>query len=172
MADRAYRYCPLCSTHLEARTHMDQLRPTCPACGFIYFRDPKVAVIAFVTCAEGLLLIRRGINPAKGKWALPGGYVDAHELPVPALHRELQEEVGLAIAVHDLLDIFPMQGPSQSNQGFVMVFGAQPVDAAQRLVVGDDAVEAAWFARTEIPDDLAFASTRVMIERWRVGPSE
>jgi len=53
------------------------MRSVCPSCGFVHFTDPKVAVIALVTHADKILLARRAVDPAKGKWALPGGYMDA-----------------------------------------------------------------------------------------------
>lgn len=168
MASREYRYCPLCGAGLAPRQHMGQIRPSCRNCDYIHFHDPKVAVIAFVTIErERLLLVRRGINPAKGQWALPGGYVDAHELPEQALHRELQEEVALRIEVRSLLAVFPMPGPDGISQGFVMAYDVAPAIPLQPVVVGDDAIEAAWFTRESVPEELAFESTRTIIDRWR-----
>ena len=111
MDKRDYSYCPHCATPLERLARFNQLRPACPACGFVHFLDPKVAVIGFVTHAGRLLLIRRAVRPAKGKWALPGGYMDAGEMPEDALRRELCEEVGLDIQIERLLNIYPMAGP-------------------------------------------------------------
>lgn len=53
-------YCPYCATRLERRERFQRVRPTCPACGFIQFLDPKVAVIGMVTWHDHVLLIRRG----------------------------------------------------------------------------------------------------------------
>ena len=105
MNQRIYRFCPLCGTPLETRWMFQRERPTCPACGFVHFRDPKVAVIGLVTWRNRVLLIRRGVDPMKGMWSLPGGYMDAGEMPANALVRELVEEVGLHVTVDRLVDM-------------------------------------------------------------------
>ena len=52
-----------------------QLRPICPACEFVVYRDPKVAAGVIVTLNGEVVLLRRGIEPSLGKWVFPGGYV-------------------------------------------------------------------------------------------------
>jgi ADP-ribose pyrophosphatase YjhB (NUDIX family) len=170
MSKYTYQFCPVCGTHLEERLLYQQVRPACPACGFIHFRDPKVAVIGLVTWDECILLIRRDVEPMKGKWALPGGYMDAGEMPMDALARELLEEVGLEVEISRLLEIFPMAGPGVVNSGIVLAYGAVMVgDEAPPLYCDDDVCEAAWFRVDEIPADLAFESTLKLLDQWRRG---
>jgi ADP-ribose pyrophosphatase YjhB (NUDIX family) len=153
---------------LEERHAFQQLRPVCPACGFIHFRDPKVAVIGLVTWERCVLLIRRDVDPMKGKWALPGGYMDAGEMPADALARELREEVGLEVEISGLLDIFAMAGPGVFNSGIVLAFGAVArTDAPPLLTCDDDVCEAAWFTVDDLPEDLAFESTQTLLAEWR-----
>ena len=168
MSKRIYRYCPLCGTKLEERLAFNQMRAVCPACGFVHFQDPKVAVIGMVTWQDHVLLIRRGVEPMKGSWALPGGYMDAGEMPDVALARELREEVGLDLAVGALLDIFPMVGRGVVSNGIVLAYRTSLACAEPpRLVCDDDACEAGWFQRDEVPADLAFESTYTLLARWR-----
>ncbi|MEZ4634204.1 MAG: NUDIX domain-containing protein [Caldilineaceae bacterium] len=105
---KKFLFCPYCATPLVEAFRFDQIRPCCPSCGFVQFPDPKVAVIALVIHQDRILLVQRGVDPAKGRWALPGGYMDAGEMPASALQREISEEVGLAIDMRDLLKIYPM----------------------------------------------------------------
>jgi mutator protein MutT len=169
MSKRTYHFCPLCGTRLEERLAFQQIRSVCPACGFVHFHDPKVAVIGLVTWDNHVLLIRRGVDPMKGKWALPGGYMDAGEMPADALKRELREEVGLEVEVSGLLEIFPMAGPGVFNSGIVLAFRViTRRDVLPPLYCDDDACEAAWFVASEIPEDLAFESTQTLIAQWRV----
>jgi ADP-ribose pyrophosphatase YjhB (NUDIX family) len=143
-------------------------RPTCPACGFVHFRDPKVAVIGLVTWRNRVLLIRRGVEPMKGLWSLPGGYMDAGEMPGDALVRELQEEVGLVVEVHRLVEIFPMAGAGVTNQGIVLAFEVHAdADEQPLLVSDDDAIDAGWFTADELPEELAFESTRTLLAAWQ-----
>jgi ADP-ribose pyrophosphatase YjhB (NUDIX family) len=161
-----YRYCPYCAADLVEVFRFDQVRPVCPACGFVQFQDPKVAVIALVIHEARVLLVRRGVEPAKGRWALPGGYMDADEMPAVALQREIAEEVGLTIQVDELITIYPMTNGEGQSIGIVLAYAASPRGASTITHVGDDVAEAGWFGPTEIPDALAFESTTTLIGAW------
>jgi ADP-ribose pyrophosphatase YjhB (NUDIX family) len=167
MVETTYRYCPRCATPLEVREIYHQPRPVCPACDFVYFPDPKVAVIGLVTHADQVLLIQRAINPEKGKWALPGGYMDAGEMPEAALARELLEEVHLAIRVTELLTIFPMISSRAESQGIVLAYAATVANGNTTLICDDDACAAGWFGPHELPTDLAFDSTHQLLGAWQ-----
>ena len=91
--NRRFRYCPYCAGEIAEETRFNAVRPVCKTCGFVQFHDPKVAVIALILHEGRVLLVQRAVDPAKGKWSLPGGYMDAGEMPLEALQRELNEEV-------------------------------------------------------------------------------
>ncbi len=169
MESADYRYCPHCGTALEQKQRFGKPRPCCSGCGFVHFLDPKVAVIGFVVHAAQLLLIRRAVSPAKGKWALPGGYMDAGEMPEAALKRELQEEVGLEIEIGRLIDIFPMVGREVKSPGIVLAYQATPAAGAAtgELQSNDDVSAAGWFAPDALPADIAFESTRQLLATWQ-----
>ncbi|HMN28763.1 MAG TPA: NUDIX hydrolase [Caldilineaceae bacterium] len=170
MSQTQYKYCPLCATPLTMRIVYGHVRPACPACTFVQYPDPKVAVIAMVTTEERVLLIQRAIDPARGLWTLPGGYMDAGEMPEAALQRELMEEVSLPVRVGQLLEIFPMVVGARRSQGIVLAYHAQPAEAGlTALTCQDDACAAGWFLPEEIPSDLAFASTTELLGRWQRG---
>ncbi len=165
-----YIYCPYCATKLEPRERYSQLRPVCPQCGFVHFLDPKVAVIGLVTHDRNhdreVLLIQRGIDPGKGLWALPGGYMDAGEMPEAALQRELLEEVGLQVEIQTLLTIFPMVTSQLPSNGIVLAYHAHPT-AALTLTCDDDACAAGWFTPDRLPAALAFESTHTLLAQWQ-----
>lgn len=164
-----FRFCPYCGARLCRLEAHGQIRPVCTQCGFVQFHDPKVAVIGLIAAPGRLLLIQRGVEPEQGKWALPGGYMDAGEDPKAALARELAEEVGLLVRVDDLLDIFPLRPTPRSAGGIVLAYRVQVTGEPQpTLVVRDDAEDARWFRPDEIPDDLAFESTNRLVHEWRV----
>jgi 8-oxo-dGTP diphosphatase len=96
--------------------------------------------------------------------------MDAGELPREALARELMEEVGLEVEVGILLDIFPMVTASGANGGIVIAYRVAP--SGQKLpqpLRNDDAEAARWFTAGEIPNDIAFESTRELLRKWRDG---
>lgn len=101
-----------------------------------------------------LLLVRRGVEPAAGKWALPAGFVGADEDPRDAARREALEETGLEVTVGKVIDVFP--GEPGSGVTFFVSFEAEVVGGT--LSAGDDATDVGYFARDALPE-VAFAST-------------
>jgi ADP-ribose pyrophosphatase YjhB (NUDIX family) len=159
-------YCPRCGHPLTERMAFDKkVRPTCDNCNFVYFRDPKVAVAVFVTQGNKVLLVKRGMEPGRGKWALPAGFVDYGEDPREAAVREMEEETGLRVELTELMDVLPGDTPGQGAT-IVIVYAARALDGA--LNAADDVDEVAFFGAGELPE-LAFDSTRLVIERWLKG---
>ena len=76
------RFCPKCATELEWQSSGDRARPTCPACGFIFYFNPVVGAGALVETDGRVVLVRRGVEPKSGFWSLPAGYVEADVLEV------------------------------------------------------------------------------------------
>lgn len=151
-----YRFCPLCGGSL-ARARLKPPEPPrlrCSACGFVFYLDPKVVACAIVERRGRIALLKRAIAPKKGKWVVPGGYVDRGEEVPQAAVRETLEECGLRIRIERLLGVY-------SYPGIIpVVIVYQAAGASGRLVAGDETAEAAWFARDEIPwHALAFPST-------------
>lgn len=158
-----YRFCPRCGQPLHIQFSFGLNRPVCAACGFVHFRDPKVAAAALVAQNGHILLVRRAVDPRQGYWALPAGFVDSDELPDHAAAREALEETGLHIAVEGLLDIRRIANPDKP--GFLMIYRGHVVGGA--LQPGDDVTDARWFAPDELSwDELAFESTRDMVRLW------
>ncbi len=167
MSDGDYRFCPYCATALQVREIYQQRRPVCPQCEFVHFLDPKVAVVGLVIHHGRVLLIQRAINPEKGRWALPGGYMDAGEMPQAALQRELMEEVNLAVSVTELIELFPMITNRAKSPGIVLAYRAMVANPDEtELCCADDAADAGWFLPAEIPTDLAFESTQALLDKW------
>jgi 8-oxo-dGTP diphosphatase len=161
-----WRYCPHCTHRLEERQAFDRLRPVCPACGFVFFRAPKVGVSILVEQKGQVLLVRRAVEPGLGLWSLPSGFVDWDETPELAATREMLEETGLSVAdlefmqVHHYADDF--RGP-----GLNLTYRARVV--AGHLQPGDDASMARFFGPANLPpaDAIAFAGHRLVLEMWR-----
>ncbi len=153
------QFCPQCATRVQQRLFEGKLRPTCPACGYIAFADPKVAATVLLERAGKLLFIRRAIDPGRGRWCFPGGYVDFGEDPLLAAERECREETGLEVVDLELLDV--------TFDGRVIVItylGHVAVEAEAQP--GDDADFAAWLGPQELPP-LAFRTMLRPIELWQ-----
>jgi len=127
----------------------------------VHHTDPKVAVGVAVFHDDRLLLVRRTMNPGRGRWSLPGGYLDLGEQPREAAAREALEEAGVVVTVGAVIDVFA--NPIEEGGAVFVLFEATWVSGSP--VPGDDADAAAFFGRDEVPP-LAFASTETVVRRW------
>jgi len=94
-----------------------------------------------------LLLIRRGHEPGKGQWSIPGGRVEAGESDAEALAREIREETGLVVAIGRLIG--SVRRPAGDGREFDIRDYAATVTGGV-LVPGDDADDAAWAGQAEL----------------------
>jgi 8-oxo-dGTP diphosphatase len=162
MIEGPIRFCPRCGTALGEQLHTGKLRPACPACGWIYFPDPKVAVAALIKKKDQVLLVRRRYDPQKGHWTMPSGFVDAGEDPVEAVKRECLEETGLTIEEVILLDVLYSQEYPHSAS-ILIVYHAN-IHSGE-LKPADDVTQAGYFPINDLPP-LAFLSTKKILEKY------
>jgi ADP-ribose pyrophosphatase YjhB (NUDIX family) len=160
-------YCPRCGHALEERNAFGRVRHFCPACDRIVFREHKVAAGVIVQRDGEVLLVRRRLNPRRGLWSLPVGFVDFDEAPADAAVRECQEETGLEVEIVDLLDV--IAGERHGDADITIVYrarwvGGEPVE--DHLRAADDVDRVAFFAPEDLPP-LAFRATREAIDKWR-----
>ena len=159
----AYRFCPRCSGALALRTLKagEPPRLVCAACGFVFYLDPKIAACTIAMVDGGIVLLKRGIEPALGKWVFPGGFVDRGESLAQAALRETEEEVNLKVSLTGILDAYSFPG----HDVVVVVYAAEVVGGA--LKAGDESLEVRAFPPEEIPwEGLAFDSTRAALRDY------
>lgn len=158
----ADRFCSRCAAPLVRRAVEGKPLPACPACGWVVYADPKVAAGTIIERGGRVLLLRRAIEPARGGWTFPGGYVDRGE-PVPeAAAREAYEEAGVRVAVGGLLGVYSRRGEAV----VLIVYRAQVTAGEPRP--GAEALEVRWVTPEEIPwAELAFPSTAAALTDWR-----
>lgn len=163
-APEEFLYCPKCATPLITRPFGDKPRRTCPHCGYIYFTDPKVGVGVLVVENGRLLLVRRSINPQKGKWSIPAGFMDSGEDPQITAVRETQEETNLDVSITGLEDVYfnPDAKPGQAGASIFIMYHAKLLGG--NLQAGDDADDADFFDLQHLPE-LAFNSTKIAIQK-------
>lgn len=108
-----------------------------------------------------VLLIERGIEPYKGKWAFPGGFVNMNESCEEGALRELKEETGLSTAYIEQFHTF--SDPQRDPRERIITVAYFALVRIQEVKGGDDAAQAAWFALDEVPQ-LAFDHDRILRE--------
>ncbi len=166
--DEHLRFCPRCAARCEPRDVGGRSRPTCPACGFVQFRNPATGVAVLVLEGERVLLGRRaGTSNRPGFWALPGGYVEFDEDFLSAARREVREETGLVIEVRSIVNV-SMSYLSRDLHALTVVLAAQPVGGSLRPDDGFDAVE--WLPQAGPFPELAFEADAHILERHPRAP--
>lgn len=120
-------------------------------------------VVAFTLIAEKLhvILIKRGIEPYKDKWALPGGYVHDGETVDECASREMSEESGLALPHKCLTEVSVYSQPGRDPRGWIVsvaFYALVPRGTVDEnaLEAGSDARDARWFPIDALPEGLAF----------------
>jgi 8-oxo-dGTP diphosphatase len=156
-------YCSRCGAPMVTKQKWDKLRRVCTDCGFIHFTDPKVGVGVAVVHKGKLLLIRRSMNPEKGKWSLPAGFLDNGEDPRKTAVRETHEETNLQVEIERLLDVYHNLSGKGGASIFIL-YQAKLVGGTPKA--GDDADAVGFFGLNELPE-IAFASTQDAIARLR-----
>lgn len=156
------RFCPLCGGALAREPVAPDYREhaVCTRCRFVFYLNPKVVAGTIPEQDGRVLLTRRSIDPGRGLWTFPGGFVDFGESVTDAAIRETYEETGLRVDLTGLLNVYTYPGAP-----VIIVYEAQVLDGTLRLCAENDRVE--WVALPEIPwDALAFPSTREALREW------
>jgi ADP-ribose pyrophosphatase YjhB (NUDIX family) len=159
------KYCPVCATGLVEQERFGALRLCCPnhECGFVYFLDPKVVTVVVVEHEGRILLGRRNIEPAKGRWTFLGGYVNRGEKVEEAALREVKEETNLTVTLTGLLGIYS----ETNNPHILLAYRAAPVNGlAEMQPQEEEVMELRLFAPGEMPP-LAFGFDQKILADWQ-----
>lgn len=165
--EEAFYFCPRCATK---NPQPGAIPFRCPECGLAQFFGPVAAVGALIVDhADRLLLVRRARDPGKGRWGLPGGFVDRGETVEEALQREVHEETRLELSEYRLLFTYPNRYVYRGVAAPVIdLFYLCRVDSPDLLRLAPEELESArWVHPTlEYLNKMAFASNRRAIEHW------
>jgi ADP-ribose pyrophosphatase YjhB (NUDIX family) len=158
------RFCPRCGRP-PTITYPRSL--TCSHCGYAAFYNPKPVAVAIPITAQGeILLMRRGFEPRRGHWSLPGGFVDLGETIEQAAIREVMEELNLRITIERLVGVY-----SREEERTVVVVYLASTRGTPSLT--EEALEVRAFAPIDIPwQDLAFWSEENALRDYLGSSSE
>ena len=91
-----FKYCPKCA--YELGQNREKRLVDCRFCGLYYYINPIPTVaVLFENRKKQILAVKRKFPPAKGKWDLPGGFIDFNENMEKAINREVKEELGISV---------------------------------------------------------------------------
>lgn len=129
----------------------DRERSVCAHCGWVDYRNPKIVVGSVAIWKTKILLCRRAIEPRKGFWTLPAGYLELGESAEDGARREAREEAGARLAIERLLAVYSVPRISQVQ----LMYLARLEDP--EIAAGVESLEVALFSEAKIPwAELAF----------------
>jgi len=162
-----FKFCPSCGVKRKEGAPLQPFH--CEACGFHYYFNPCLAVAAILLGPDDrALFIRRAQEPAKGKLAVPGGFVDIGETAETAMRREIKEEVNLEVGPLEFLcsatNEYDFRGIVYPVLDIAFVCRARSLEPIAAL----DGVESfCWLNPAEVElSDVAFPSIRTAIHAY------
>ena len=156
------RFCPLCGGPLQREPvppdHREQA--VCSRCRFVFYLNPKLVAATIPEDDGRILLTRRSIDPGRGLWTYPGGFVDFGETATDAAVRETWEETGLEVELTGLHNVYTYAGSP-----IIIVYRARVTGGTLTTCDENDKLE--WVRSADIPwPALAFTSTREALREW------
>ena len=152
-----WRFCPRCGGELvPADDHL-----ACATCAERYWANAAPGVQGILERDGRVLLARRALEPRRGHWDLPGGFLGETEDPADGLRREFREETGLDVEPVELMriDIEPYGEKHVFSVTWIVRGEGEPEPA-------DDVDELRWFARDELPAEMAFPGQVEVLRTW------
>lgn len=138
----------------------------CPECG--RFANRGVSVDAVILQNEKVLLVKRGVEPNKGFWATPGGYVEWDESTEDAAKREVKEETGLNVQSLQLVGVY--SSPDRHPKQVINVLYLAGVEQGEPIP-GDDAEAVEWFGIDDLPEQMALDHKQNIIDAQKISSS-
>jgi ADP-ribose pyrophosphatase YjhB (NUDIX family) len=156
------KYCTKCGNILEVKVIHNKERIYCKYCNTVFYNNPLPTVAIVAQNDRGdLLLVKRGVEPKKGFWALPGGFMDSNESAEKAALREMFEETGLKGKIDRFIKVY---NHNSKMYGEVIIITYKVKIIGGNLRAGDDAEQAKFFDVNQLPA-LAFSFQEDAVEQ-------
>lgn len=156
-------FCHFCGGRLTKKFHEGRTRLFCDDCRSPIYENPVPAnCLVTVDDLERVLLVKRSVDPKRGFWCLPGGFMEMGETPEAGALRELMEETGLSGKIDRLLGVTVNPSPRYDT---VLMIGYLVRSYNGAPIAGDDADAVGWFAQKDLPE-IAFDSHKKFIHLY------
>lgn len=163
---RAVPLCPHCAGPEEQPL-------TCDRCAWRWYANPKPAAAVLLERPGDrgeptILVLRRAMDPGRGAWDLPAGYLDPGESFEAAAVREAREEAGLDVELRSLAGVYH----SPEANAVTVVYRARALDASAPVNVDAESTDHAWVSRSDVAEwtrVMAFPSMVAAVRDWAEG---
>jgi 8-oxo-dGTP diphosphatase len=157
-------YCVLCGNRLEVRVIEGREVEACTRDDFVLWRDPKVSTAVVIQVGDGVVLGRRAIEPGRGMWCLPGGFVNDDEDPWDAAARECKEEICADVELVRLIGVYHLA--KQGAPSMIGIAYAARLTGDSQPSPGEEMLEVAVFPLDSLPR-LAFPSHHKVLAEYQ-----
>lgn len=157
------KFCSNCGHSVYLKDIPDDTYPRffCDQCERIHYQNPNVVVGCLPIWKDQIMLCKRAIEPRKGFWNLPGGYLENGETVEEGAMREVWEEAGIRVTVTGLHTVFSIP---KINQVYMHFLAAMP---DLNYVPGVESLEVKMFVEADIPwKELAFSSSTFSLKKY------
>ena len=162
-----FTHCPVCGSADFIQNNVKSKR--CESCGFVYYINPSSAVASFIVNKQGdLLVCKRGKDPEKGTWDLPGGFVDGNETAEEAISREIFEELQTKVTDANYLFSLPNEYEySKLTVPTLDMFFECTLENLNNLKPSDDVEDCFFVPLKELnPEKFGLKSVKKAVERY------
>ena len=162
--DSPNKFCSRCGGALQmvSLTGDDVVRPWCEVCACAQYQNPTIMVAVFLYCGAKLFWTQRGIEPAKGGWAVPAGYMECGESLQEAAARELFEETSIKVRPEKLI---PMSISSVLAVDQVYMVFRTSCDTEIESDITAETSDWGWYSRAQAPwQSMAHPGSKGLVE--------
>ena len=161
---KPFKFCPACATELNDAG--DEEERECPSCERTWYEHSAPTAGAVIYRDGRVLVTRRGSEPEKGRFDIPGGFLEAGEHPIDGLRRELREELDVEVDV-DMDDCLQMVPHEYGEKGeWVLSIGFKARLVSGEPTPSDDVAEAHWISKDEVDQvDFAWEHDRELVRK-------
>lgn len=155
-----HKFCSQCGGRLKEKLIDHKRRFYCPACGFVQYLNPIPAAAVAIVQDGKILLVKRAVEPRKGLWSLPAGFLESDESVEECAVREVKEETNLDVELTGLLGVYSVFDDPRYICLLVVYSGKI---LGGQLKCADDASAAKFFPPSALPE-IAWKVHRLAIE--------
>jgi ADP-ribose pyrophosphatase YjhB (NUDIX family) len=159
--NKNFKYCPKCKAELDLKSNF----AACSECDFLYYQNPAPCTVLLFHKDNQVLLAKRAIEPRKGYWDVPGGFIEIGETAETSALREAKEETNLDVKIITYLGSLPDIYGETLLPTLIFIYHVEAINSDYRhLKAQDDVAELKWFELNDLPDQFAFENVKPAID--------
>ena len=145
-----FTYCPFCGVKLAPGFIDGKERQHCPSCRFVDYKNPLPVASAVAVRDGRFLLIKRRLEPGKGTWSFPSGFIEEGESPAEACLRELREETGLSGTIEKIVNVVRVEDRKLYGDMLAVIYLVRVEEGKPQA--GEEAEDIRFFEHSELPE--------------------